>query len=104
MTTYATCSLCCESFPTDDLIEYEGRLLCRCCYDEQTSADHAIHEYYYKPSPIFFGEGLRYFGVELEVDAGGDREPYAKPVAVPVSGRIPLATVDCRGEGQAYGQ
>ena len=42
--------------------------------------------------------------VGREVDAGGDREPYAKPVAVPVSGRIPLATVDCRGEGQAYGQ
>ena len=80
MTTYATCSLCCESFPTDDLIEYEGRLLCRCCYEEQTSADHTIHDYYYKPSPIFFGEGLRYFGVELEVDAGGENDDNAAQI------------------------
>ena len=42
--------------------------------------------------------------VGREVDAGGDRESYAKPVAAPVSGRIPFATVDCRGKGQAYGQ
>ena len=80
MTTYATCSLCCESFPTDDLIEYEGRLLCRCCYEEQTCTDHTIHDYYYKPSPIFFGEGLRYFGVELEVDAGGESDDNAAQI------------------------
>lgn len=31
-----------------------------------------IHDYSYKPDPEFKGEGKRYFGVELEVDYGGN--------------------------------
>lgn len=31
-----------------------------------------INDYYYKPTPIFYGDGPRYFGVELEID--GARE------------------------------
>ena len=30
-----------------------------------------IEDYSYKPTPIFYGDGKRYFGVELEVDDGG---------------------------------
>ena len=31
-----------------------------------------INEYHYKPSPIFYGEGDRFYGVELEIDVGGE--------------------------------
>ncbi len=39
-----------------------------CCTAEQY--EPAIHEYGYKPMPVFHGEGPRFFGVELEIDGG----------------------------------
>lgn len=41
---------------------------CERCFDE---FEDEIEEYGYKPTPIFYGNGKRYFGVELEVDEGG---------------------------------
>lgn len=38
----------------------------------------AIHEYSYKPEPIFHGTGDRYFGVELEIDDGGEDQSNAR--------------------------
>lgn len=40
------------------------RSLCR------THRLYTIQDYYYKPEPLFFGEGPRFFGVELEIDEG----------------------------------
>ncbi len=31
-----------------------------------------IQDYYYKPDPVFYGTGPRFFGVELEIDEGGE--------------------------------
>ena len=42
----------------------------RDCFD----MDEIIHDYYYKPEPIFYGDGPRYLGVELELDDGGENE------------------------------
>lgn len=42
---------------------------CDCCYNECRSV--SIHDYSYKPDPIFYGNGKRFFGVELEIDDGG---------------------------------
>ncbi len=42
---------------------------CSECFEKRESA--SIHNYSYKPTPIFYGEGLRFFGVELEIDGGG---------------------------------
>lgn len=133
-----TCSVCCEPYPLDQFIEFDGQLLCpsclgietmvcsRCgrriwnddnagdddtplcqsCYDRFYTAcghcgriileddayyededrdeplcwscyshaqeDKQIHDYYYKPEPTFYGEGGRYFGVELEIDGAGE--------------------------------
>jgi hypothetical protein len=39
-----------------------------------------IHDYSYKPAPIFYGDGSRYFGVELEVDEGGCDEDNAEEI------------------------
>ena len=38
----------------------------------------AIHDYSYKPEPIFWGQGPRYFGVELEIDGAGESTSKAK--------------------------
>lgn len=36
-----------------------------------------IHDYYYKPDPIFYGDGPRYLGVELEIDGAGEDKSHA---------------------------
>lgn len=46
--------------------------LCDACYHRYTISG-GIESYYYKPQPIFYGTGPRYFGVELEIDEGGER-------------------------------
>ena len=51
---------------------------CEYCYNHRTN--RAIHEYSYKPRPIFYGEGNRFLGVELEVDDGGHSEYNAETV------------------------
>ena len=43
---------------------------CSSCY--ALVAHCVIHNYSYKPQPIFYGEGKRYFGVELEIDGAGE--------------------------------
>lgn len=43
---------------------------CHSCYTKYQHAE--IHDYYFKPEPIFYGTGPRYFGVELEIDDGGE--------------------------------
>ena len=49
---------------------------CYSCYS-QYAHTNGIHDYYYKPEPIFHGEGPRFFGVELEIDGAGERDDYA---------------------------
>lgn len=52
------------------------------CYDchSRYHVNRVIHNYYFKPEPIFHGEGPRYFGVELEIDEGGERNDYARAI------------------------
>lgn len=40
----------------------------------------AIHCYSYKPTPVFYGEGPMYMGVELEVDDGGKDSGNARKI------------------------
>lgn len=47
---------------------------CDSCYD---SICQVIHDYSYKPKPIFHGSNERYLGVELEIDEGGIDEDSA---------------------------
>lgn len=51
--------------------EDEDYPLCSSCYT-RTECCHAIQDYYYKPTPSFFGAGPRFFGVELEIDEAGE--------------------------------
>lgn len=57
----------------DDDDEY----ICANCH-QSTRDKSAIRNYYFKPAPIFYGDGPRYFGVELEIDRGGESENNAR--------------------------
>ena len=70
---YTICENCGEVVPYSDAYTISGRDGCFCenCYDDLRS-DDVIHEYSYKPTPLFYGTGPRYFGVELEIDLEGE--------------------------------
>ena len=53
--------------------------LCSVCYN-RTARGRAIQDYYYKPEPIFYGDGPRFFGVELELDVGGKNPQNARKI------------------------
>ena len=71
---YTTCEDCGRIILQDDAYyesddDYEARCYsCHCRHADQ----RVIHDYYYKPEPEFFGEGSRFYGIELEVDDGGE--------------------------------
>ena len=78
---YTNCDCCgrlirfCDAYYTDD---DEDTPLCYDCYAR--SENGAIHDYSYRPEPIFYGEGSRYFGVELELDRGGESSRNANTI------------------------
>lgn len=73
----------CEAFIRIDSAHYSDddefgeSPLCLSCY-ERTRSGCPIHDYSYKPSPIFYGSESRYFGVELEMDEGGKSKENAR--------------------------
>ena len=79
---YTNCTRCGALIHNDD-VYYEqddpdnGDPLCGACY-VQASRDRAIQDYYYKPEPIFYGNGPRFFGVELEIDGAGESNYNAR--------------------------
>ena len=76
---YTTCTDCGRTIHQDDAYyidedDYDAR--CYTCHCRH--ADHrVIHDYYYKPEPIFYGDGKRYFGVELEIGGAGESNDNA---------------------------
>lgn len=50
--------------------------LCRHCH-ERLEERCTIQNYYYKPAPIFYGDSERFFGIELEIDCGGESNANA---------------------------
>ena len=76
---YTACDRCGRLIPNEDahyLEDDDDIPYCHSCYEEFSY----IHHYHYKPDPIFYGDGSRYFGVELEVDCGGELSSNAKKV------------------------
>ncbi|MGN0679812.1 MAG: amidoligase family protein [Oscillospiraceae bacterium] len=67
---YTTCEGCGRIIHRDYAnYDDDDYAYCDRCYEERQSS--SIHEYSYKPEPIFYGDSKRYFGVELEIDDGG---------------------------------
>lgn len=76
---YVTCERCGVVIPQDDAYyesDDDDTPYCYHCHQD----NETIHGYYYKPEPIFYGTGPRYFGVELEVDGAGEDYRNAKAV------------------------
>ncbi len=74
---YTTCE-CCGRIIHRDYANYDDDddyAYCDRCYEERQNS--SIHEYNYKPDPIFYGDSKRYFGVELEIDEGGKNSDNA---------------------------
>lgn len=51
---------------------------CDKCY--RKLEEKPIKSYGYKPEPIFYGSGNLFYGVELEIDKGGERGDYAEEI------------------------
>lgn len=102
-----TCDRCGERILYHNAVQDDDTTLCQSCYDDYyhtcegcgriIHADYTnwhndysyrdrcieefnndIAEYSYKPEPIFYGDGRRFFGVELEIDHGGKDDDNAR--------------------------
>ena len=65
---------CLINIRDDDYTSDEDGFYCSNCYSD------TIQNYSYKPSPIFYGKGERYFGVELEISGGNAPRKDAKKI------------------------
>ena len=70
---------------------------CYDCYINRTSRK-PIQDYYYKPEPLFRGDGDRYFGVELEVDGAGEDDDNAAEV-MSIANGSGLENLYCKHDG-----
>lgn len=68
---YTRCSCCDALLHEDDAYHLDGYDYCSECYHEEVDRNRSIHDYGYKPEPIFYGNSKRFFGVELEIDGAG---------------------------------
>jgi hypothetical protein len=75
--------------------------LCYRCFEEGRGHDY-IEDYYYKPEPIFYGNGNRFFGVELEVDCGGEIDDNAAAVMRIGNGKCGLEHIYCKHDGSLH--
>ena len=79
---YTSCERCGRIIHVDDAYYEDDDEDCPLCYDCHTHArrNKMIEDYYYKPEPLFRGNGPRYFGVELEIDGAGEDDTSAQKV------------------------
>ena len=97
---YTSCEHCGRIIHQYDAYYEDGDEDTPLCYDCHTRVSHekAIHDYYYKPAPIFRGNGSRYFGVELEIDDGGEDDDSAQQI-MEVSNGNGLENLYCKHDG-----
>ena len=75
---YHRCADCDRLIQGDDTYYADDDSNISYCGDCIEQHRGGIQSYYYKPTPIFYGEGTRYLGVELEIDNGGEQDSVAK--------------------------
>ena len=75
---YTTCEGCGRLIHNEDAYYEDGDdyPYCRECFEKLN--DNAIKNYSYKPEPIFYGSGNLFYGVELEIDKGGEENSNAQ--------------------------
>lgn len=80
---YTRCYNCGDVIEIDNAYDINGESYCAEYYDGMTEA---IHQYSYKPYPVFYGDGTKlYYGLELEIDNGDDDRACASDIADIVS-------------------
>lgn len=77
---YTSCEQCGCLLLNDDVYHDadEEYPYCEHCYHQYHMG--AIHDYNYKPDPIFYGDGSLFMGVELEIDGGGKDNSNAREI------------------------
>lgn len=97
---YQSCS-CCGRILHEDDVYYRSRdddePLCLTCYNREQD-QRTIQDYYYKPEPLFRGDGPRYFGVELEIDEAGEDNDSARRIMEIANGNG-LENLYCKHDG-----
>lgn len=68
---------------------------CESCFHHKEG--EALHSYSYKPTPVFYGNGSLYLGVELEVDGAGQSAENAREVLEVVNRRDDYAYMKTDG-------
>ena len=79
---YTACARCGALIPNHQACylpsgDDEDEPYCPDCY-LTVAGQKPIHDYYYRPSPCFWGDGPFYFGVELEIDEAGEDSDNAR--------------------------
>ena len=81
---YTRCGDCGDVILLSEACYHDGydTPYCDSCYDSHDEdycddEDSDIHSYNYKPEPCFYGQGELYYGVELEIDDGGENSSKA---------------------------
>lgn len=73
---YCRCESCGQLMHNDDANSYYDCDYCDDCYNNRLH--EFIKSYDYKPIPIFYGSGQPHYGVELEIDCGGEYDGSAE--------------------------
>ena len=68
-----------RAYYTDDDDDYRDSPYCYQCIGRHEDSSSFIKSYNYKPSPVFYGEGV-FYGVELELDEGGESSCNAEKI------------------------
>ncbi len=76
---YTSCEDCGTVISRSDAYYYGDYPHCQACYEDNHD-NCSIKDYGYKPDPLFYGADNRFFGVELEVDEGGECDDCADSV------------------------
>lgn len=74
--SYVNCDRCGVLLRAETALEIGAHSYCDSCYSRLLR--FGIHEYSFKPDPIFYGSGPLYMGVELEIDGGGEDSHKAR--------------------------
>lgn len=94
--SYYRCDVCGRLVRCEDALFHSGDCYCEECYENVR--DDVIHDYCYKPDPIFYGEGPRFFGVELEVDGEGEDNDNAREI-VEIANEDGKERIYCKHDG-----
>ena len=73
--SYVDCIRCGDGVRCEDAVEIDCDSYCESCAAEEDN--QYLRSYDYKPYPIFYGSGT-YYGIELEVDEGGEDSEIAE--------------------------